>query len=196
MTEIQEYAPNLPSFARTSFADLANQATVIDTGTLEKDKNTLIGLPHVITRVTYRPCPPDQERGYVSVEAVVADADTLESAIRRGWIPGNFASVAALPYMPEERIVYNDGSTGIRRQLTTILHAQGYLNVGAVEDGSAFDRDWMEWETFTQSSEQNWQSEKVVIPDFSNIRPILITHGLRVSEYDMNGRDATTFYLS
>lgn len=178
------------------FADLiADTTAIIDTASLEKDKMTLVGVPMVITRVTYRPKAALVERGFVSVEAVVGDEEHVTNAIRRGWIP-TVETVDQFPFAYEEKIVFNDGSTGIRRQLTAILHAQGYINVGEFVDNSTFDIDWSEWESFNSVTTQKVGDEMIEIPDFPDLR-IFARRGLRVSEYTADGiGDATTFYLA
>lgn len=185
------------------FASLLEGATVIQTATLEQDKMSLVGVPMVITRVTYRPKAAKTERGFVSVEAVIADEDHIRQAVRRGWIPG-VERFDEFPFTPEELVVFNDGSTGIRRQLTMMLHSAGVLDIGAFDagDNSAFDRDWSEWESFATSTRQNLGEDaqgntvQIDVPDFPDLR-IFAVHGLRVSNYTAAGvGDATTFYLS
>ena len=194
MTSLEEVKQKFSPAVQTSFDDLMAGATVIDSGTLEQDKFLLIGVPHLITRVTYRPRTARQERGYVSVEATIASLPHIAQAVRRKWMPG-VEDMGAFPFTPEEKIVYNDGGTGIRRQLTMVLHAQDYLNIGDVEDNRSFDRDWMEWDSFATSIQQNDGDGKIDVPDFQHLR-IFAAHGLRVSEYDADGIDAKTFYLS
>lgn len=185
------------------FGDLLVGATVIRTASLEQDKMTLVGVPMVITRVTYRPKAAKTERGFVSVEAVIGDVPHIEQAIRRGWIP-NVERVDQFPFTPEELIVFNDGSTGIRRQLTILLQSAGLLDIGDRPDGdnSAFDRDWSAWNAYRSGTMQNVGADsegnpvKIEVPDFTDLR-IFAPRGLRVSSYTADGiGDATTFYLS
>lgn len=177
-----------------SYADLMQDATIIDSVALEQDKKLLLGVPMCITRVTYRPKGKVQERGYVSVEATIGDVVSIRQAIRRGWIP-NVTTMEDFLYGPEERIVFNDGGTGIRRQLTMLLHATGKLNVGDIVDDGTFDIDWSEWTSFDSVGTQKVNDVEMEIPDFRGLR-IGATRGLRVSTYDMDGTDAETFYLS
>lgn len=190
------------------FDSLMEGATVIQTASLEQDKMSLIGVPMMITRVTYRPKAVKTERGFVSVEAVIGDVPHIEQAIRRGWIPG-VERLADFPFTPEELIVFNDGSTGIRRQLTMLLQSARKLDIGPYEPAGntagvdpAFDRDWSEWNVFATSSKQNIDVDsqgntvQIDVPDFTDLR-IFATHGLRVSNYTAAGvGDATTFYLA
>lgn len=180
------------------FASLIDGATVIRTAALEQDKMSLVGVPMVITRVTYRPKAAKTERGFVSVEAVIADVPHITQAIRRGWIPG-VERFDQFHFTPEELVVFNDGSTGIRRQLTLMLDSAGSLNIGDRVEGmnSEFDRDWSEWDSYTSYSTQKiTEDQHIEIPDFKDLR-IFAPRGLRVSNYTADGiGDATTFYLS
>jgi len=192
-------------FGQLSFAQLREGATaVIQSAQLEKEKARLLGIPHIITRVTYR--PGIEEKDYVSIEAVVADAGTLEYEVKRGRVPG--ASVFAdLTVEPEERIVYNDGSTGIRRQLTHLLHNMGLIEVlGVGQDLAVFDTPYFEWMTFTQVGLMNGEAEgvKIEVPDFT-LSPsgtplaIVVGHGLRISEFPNPANPkamSEVFYLS
>ncbi len=209
IAEVEYKSANVTNPNEGLFADLIDGATVIQTAALEQDKMALIGVPMVITRVTYRPKPAKMERGYVSIEAVIGDVLHIEQAIRRGWMPGveRFDQFA---FSPEELIVFNDGGTGIRRQLTMLLQSAGVLDIGTYDASlpvsgvhPAFDRDWSEWETFKTYALQNsgatdadGNAIKIEVPDFGGLK-IFARRGLRVSEYTADGiGDATTFYLS
>lgn len=165
--------------------------------TLIEDKLELLGVPHLITGVTYQKPKADQ-RGFVSVQGVVADQDTLADAVQRGRIPNK------LTVHPGEYIVYNDGSTGIRRQLTMQFQMLGMLNVGLPDsDGDArFDIPWTEWADFSQSIKQGDAVDAPVVPCFTKNhvgRQLVIQamRGLRASEYsNQYADDAVTFYLS
>lgn len=187
----------------------AEQAStfVFDSPQLERDKYTLIGVPHVITAVSYREPTDTKPRGYVSIEAFVAPAAALEYAIARGWVP-NVDSLEGLKLEPSSKIIYNDGSTGIRRQLTQMFHNAGMLDVGGdpQEKGARFDRSYPTWASYSQRvtklvEETNKKGEttetEVSYPQFDqdmsgNPLSVLVKHGLRVSEY---GEDSVTFYL-
>lgn len=188
------------AFGQLSFAQLREGATaVIQSAQLEKDKARLLGVPHIITRATYR--PGIEEKDYVSLEAVVADAGTLEYEIKRGRI-ANVSSLAELAVEPEERIVYNDGSTGIRRQFTHLLHNLGLIEVPNVgQDLAVFDTPYFDWQTITQVGLMNGdnEGEKIEVPDFT-LSPsgaplaIVVGHGLRVSVEPKFNKEV--YYLS
>lgn len=185
-------------FSTFSFADLVNQASyVFDQGQLEKDKAHLIGVPHVITRATYY--IPTMGNGYVNVQAKVGDVHALEYAIRKEWIPG-VNTIDDLMFQPEESITYNDGGTGVRRQITEVLHNMGVIDVGPVNDRADFDRPWPEWQGFSQTGVQNGDGEeKVTIPDIKfgkGGKPLVIVvrHGLIFSVEPKFNK--TVYYLS
>lgn len=197
-----DVSAHIDSARQMSFAELSANATfTFDTGTLERDKAVLIGVPHVITRATFRPITlgrdGEPQRGFVSLECKIADIKTLEMAVNRSWIPG-VDNLSALSFIPEENIVYNDGSTGIRRQIVQMLTHFELIEPGVISEKSDFDRPWTEWDSFASYSMQsdgNTPPVQVTIPDFPDLR-VPIVHGLRASEYDAFGQAATTYYLS
>jgi hypothetical protein len=94
--------------------------------------DALTGVPFMILRLTYRPAdmtlpaelresahPAWQavkwERDYVSCEIRIAPEDVITRRARRGL------DLTKLPFDPDEHLVFNDGSTGIRRQVTEYL---------------------------------------------------------------------------
>lgn len=166
---------------------------------LVDDKMLLVGVPHVILGVTFQQPTPARPRGYVSLRGMIASADKLDEARRRGWIPNN----GEIPFNPEERIIYNDGSTGIRRQVTELLHKWGLIKVGhenfePTEDyPSRFDLPWSEWDEYSESEQQGER----VVPGFTKnhlgrMFCLNVARGLRVSEYsNEKADDARTFYL-
>jgi hypothetical protein len=166
---------------------------------LVDEKMTLCGVPHIIIGVTYQMCTPARPRGYVSLRGIIASEDKLDEARRRGWVPNN----GEIAFNPEERIIYNDGSTGIRRQVTELLHKWELIDVGNEEFTgnelypSRFDLPWTEWAAYSQSEKQG-ENE---VPSFQtnhlgNLFALNVSRGLRVSEYSNDkADDARTFYL-
>lgn len=175
-----------------SFAELIAGADVAAGADLVQTKMDLVGVPFVITSVTYRDGHKNPVSGkvtnYVSVEIRTADADTWTKRKRRNYIP------ADCPFGPDETLIFNDGSTGIARGLTEYLHAKGLINVGEVGEKtggsmntSPFDRHRSEWATPYGPDDDD--------PTF-NIRLVCL-RGLRASEYVSEATDAeaTTFYI-
>lgn len=168
------------------------------------DKMDLLGVPHIITRVTYQvPRVVDKKndvlRDFVSVEATIAPIEELDKAIQRAWLP-NVKSLSELRFEPEERIIYNDGSTGIRRQLTKMFHTFELIDVGYDEElkEGSYDQSWAKWQSFSQTREMG---DDVVVPCIGanhNGNPLAIfcKRGLYVSHYTHDDYgDSETYYL-
>lgn len=172
-------------------------------GLLPLEKEFLEGVPHVITSFTF--WVPQKGNGMVSVEAIVAGEGLLNRQVARGRIK-------TLSVEPNERVLYNDGSTGIRRSLVQLGQALGVLDVGhesgkgaMPEEGklgeSRYDLPWTQWKSFAQKTEQgkNEKENPIFVPCFSemNGKPlrIRVLGGLRRSEYSNEQGDSTTWYL-
>lgn len=162
---------------------------------LVDNKDFLMGVPFMIVGVTFQmpvadKARPSGARDYVSCRAVIGNDDALAEAVERGWIPGKLA------FKPEERILFNDGSTGIRRDIVKILHSANLIDVGHEDNPTRFDLPWTEWKSFSQSA---MQGENVVPEFISNHRGNLFTikarRGVRKSEYSNEYGDAVTYYL-
>lgn len=98
-------------------------------GYAEVDKAWLQGVPHIIVRATY--WVPTMGMGMVSLECHAGTAGMFERAMRRGKIPSTALAADGSPFIePEEPIVYSDGGTGIRRQITKMLQTYGLIDVG------------------------------------------------------------------
>jgi len=162
---------------------------------LVDNKDLLMGVPFIIVGVTFQMPVADKsrpagERDYVSCRAIIGDEERLTEAVERGWIPNKLA------FKPEERILFNDGSTGIRRDIVRILHSAGLINVGHENDKNRFDLPWTQWESFSQSAEQG----ENIVPEFTtnhrgNLFTIEARRGVRKSEYSNEYGDAVTYYL-
>lgn len=191
-----EMAPYDP---KMSFSEMALTADEVLGYALLKDEaklNGLLGVPFLITHVTYRRSFPSQESkglwlAYVSCESVIADEAYLEA---------NGMSLVGKPVRAGEAVVFNDGSTGIARQVTKYLHSKGYIDVaeGPDEGGkemSRFDAPPSEW-LDVHYGDIRFQEE-----GFAEYRAeirLLCPRGLRVSDgysndYTENG---TTFYIA
>jgi hypothetical protein len=174
---------------------------------LEKEKLRLRGVPFVITKVTYHSDFAKSERGYVTVEGRIAPRERLEEEIHAGRIP-DVESVSELLYKPGETIKFNDGSTGVRRQLTMVLHNLGIITVAKdITKNDQFDAGYPQWESFTEFEYENGDKnkktgevEKIPVPVATKNprtgKPLLIVceHGLRVSH--LEDWDTDVFYLA
>lgn len=183
-----------------NYRDLVNSEQVyrIPGFGLVTDKATLIGVPHIIVGVTFQMPLADKSnefgaRDYVTLRAMVGDEEALNEALERGWIPGNKS-----PFRANELICYNDGSTGIRRDVVKMLDSAKLITVGNEDTVAAnrYDAPWSLWTEFTQSVQQG----ENVVPEFVNNhngQQFLIhsNRGLRASSYTNEFGDSTTYYL-
>lgn len=148
-----------------SFADLIQGADVVLGHRLVKDLRELVGVPFVITRAVWRE-GLSPSGYYVSCEAVTAS---------------------------NEPIVFNDGSTGVYRQVVSFLEHKGFISLKpGPETGEAgktrFDAPLEKYLTPENA-------KQVLMEDGLSFR-LVAPRGLRVSEYTFNGsNEAETFYL-
>lgn len=144
--------------------------------------DALEGVPFLVVGATFRPgivTPDGRSMAYVSVEALVAPANLIRS---RGIDP------ESLPFRPESHIVFNDGSTGVYRQVTNALEGIGYIKLGeagersnARKGESTFDQPPAEWAD-VRFGEIRFDEEGRGIY-YAPIR-IRAPRGLRLSTYD------------
>lgn len=179
-----------------SYADLnASDQYRIPGWDLVDNKDHLMGVPFIVVGVTFQMPVADKGRpaggrDYVSCRAVIGDEEALQEATDRGWIPGKLA------FKPNERILFNDGSTGIRRDIVKILHSAKLIDVGHEDDPARFDLPWNQWKRFSQSAMQGENQ----VPEFisnhrGNLFAIKARRGVRKSEYSNEYGDAVTYYL-
>jgi hypothetical protein len=224
VTDVEEYDPTL-SIGGMSYEDLtAGDMEMYSLGGVSLvNKQVLLGVPFVITQVTYQLVPPkpskgERVRGYVSCEATVGDERALTRAIKRGHVP-NVSSLDQLNVDPDERIVFNDGGTGVRRQLTALLHTYGIVRVfdgevtghnrvrfsdGTESTYAEFDVPWDEWKYYgdqTRMVKDKYHNDvDIEIPCVSRSHKggaflLSILHGLHVSDYTNEYGEGETYYL-
>lgn len=180
-----------------SYAELAGSDMYQIPGwDLVDNKDQLLGVPFIIVGVTFQmpvadKARPAGQRDYVSCRAVIGGPDELAEALERNWIPNG-----ALAFKPEERILFNDGSTGVRRDIVKILHSSGLIDVGHEDDPARFDLPWTQWNSFSQSAQQG----ENVVPEFTtnhrgNLFALRARRGLRRSDYTNEYGDSSTYYL-
>lgn len=144
----------------------------------------LCGTPFLITRVTFRPSDM-QPKGlsyrpdYVSVEAVIPTADVLLARLKFAGI-----RVEDLPFQPGQMIIFNDGSTGVRRQIVEYLSEKGVLPEREGPKGGPSGESVYDQPVATDDAEE------------FNVR-LACPRGLRRSEYSNDyTSDAATYYLA
>lgn len=214
MSELVERVGDL-DLASASFTDLiADGLSFTIDGVSLVDKRNLLGVPHIITAITWQRIKPeviaaakkrndDPPRGFVSIEATIASGELLDRAVKRGHCP-NVSDVAGLLVDPNERVVYNDGSTGIRRQCAKLLHTAGMIRVATeITTDRGFDVPWTAWEWHGDQLVEHGSDddgEAIYVPKHTRDRngkqlTIFVPRGLAVSAYDNDYGEAETFYL-
>lgn len=183
LANVWQYNPDM------DFRKLALEAEYGSKGFRLVEKDDLLNVPHIIIGITYRqgfPTPGGKPGDYVSIEAVVADKDTLMTPPIR-----NALDLENLKVYGNEPVVYNDGSTGVRRQLTEQLHGMGIIDVGNPrKDENPFDRPFQEWASGGDLAESGIVADQNGVPfRYAALR------GLRRSDYEWQGQPAHTHYI-
>lgn len=198
----QGIAPDA-DITQLSYSDLINTGEFyqIPGFGLVTDKDLLIGVPHVVVGVTFQMPVKDKareannmggERDYVTLRALVADDVFLREAEERQWIPGGKCA-----FREQELICYNDGSTGIRRDIVRILDSVGLISIGHENHPNRLDLPWTMWDSFSQSAVQG----ENIVPEFTTSHTgsmfvLKVGRGLRKSQYSNDyAEDAVTYYL-
>lgn len=190
----------------TLYQALAANAYVVDSGELVKNEDLarLEKVPFVITHVAFRrgditPKGATEPGAYVSVTATIADEDTLLKLAKFGRI-----DYANFMFMPEESIVFNDGSTGVKRQLTEFLHQTGAIRVAPADDivigggagESSFDLPPHKWDEINAGQLQ-FDAEGFGLYEIKLDKPIHCRRGLRSSQYaNQYTQEGVTWYLA
>lgn len=178
-------------------------------GTNLVEKDELQSIPHIITAVTFQVIPEKVKktdatpRGFVSIEATVASEKDLQRSVRRlrKSLKQPDLQIDDLAFGPDDRVVYNDGGTGVRRQIVEFLDMSGIITVGEPvlpEDiTNKFDAPWTMWNTVPQMFEQKEGVSVPRITTFADGRPFKLwsRNGLRVSTYDGAYGEAATWYI-
>ena len=159
-----------------SFQDLDNSGSFDEVESRDVvDKDNLVGIPFFVTGVTFR-----------------------ESSLSRG----GYVSLEVLTVY-NERMVINDGSTGIRRQVMAYLVGKGIAFMPGVDsDDKTVVNDHLDNTPLSKISWSN-DAEAYVSETGSftvTVSPVLLKakHGLRRSDYAARGDKpaGTTFYLA
>jgi len=137
-------------------AGLLSNADVV-AGRALVDKASMVGVPHIITSASFR-------KGTKGPDG-----------IQRDFVSCEFTTITAAPI----EAVYNDGSTGIRRQMVSYLASKGLIPESYIETPDT----------------SIWVTDDEADPTFE-IR-FLAPRGLRVSTYSNDYTDeGITYYLA
>jgi hypothetical protein len=163
------------------WAELTRDAHEVFGADLEQGE-MLIGVPMCLIQATFRRgdfADKDGVKGfYVSLDTIVAPAEELARAARRKGIT---------PYVqPGEHLVFNEGGTGVYRQIVAYLESQGRILIksdlpaeGAYGE-SRFDITPADWDVDESANFKTGEDGQLALA-FS-IR-LLCPRGLRTSEY-------------
>lgn len=109
-----------------SWGDLAGTADEVQGADLEKG-GQLIGVPMCLIRADFREGDFFQngiQGWYVSLETIIGPQADIDRAYKRGRIPDDIA----VPE-PGERLVFNEGGTGVYRQIVEYLEGKGLIRI-------------------------------------------------------------------
>lgn len=185
-----------------SFSAMAEEALEVQGYELAKDDvaDALEGVPFIITKVTFRPGFPDpsnkaRKLAYVSCECVIADEEYLARRKR---------NLDNKPFLPGDHVVFNDGSTGVYRQILAALESANYIVLpeGPVSGSyptTRYDTPPSEWVDINVGEsffgEVGSANEGFMV--YSADVRILAPRGLRLSEYSNDyTADGKTRYLA
>jgi hypothetical protein len=159
---------------------------------LAKDEGTddLVGVPFLITAVHFRPglLIGKERQAYVSCEIRVAPELNLRliNSRREGSNLPAFTSLDTLAFGPDSHVVFNDGSTGVYRQIVKYLATKGFITLAdpIVEAGaygeSSFDGPPHKWAGIRIGDAPN---DDGFVYYNSPIR-LFCPRGLRLSQYE------------
>lgn len=189
MTDELERQTEIKPWTGGNWEELTDQADEVFGSDLEKG-SSLIGVPFCIIRATFRPGDYmnaiTQNKGYyVSLDIVTAPERDFKRAIIRGRIPIEIHE--SMP-QPEERLVFNEGGTGVYRQIVQYLEAKGRIEIGSdLPEGGAYGEskydilppEWTKHDGIVTSDENDDEG-----PVFTFDIRLLCPRGLRESSYE------------
>ena len=157
----------------------------------DETADDLVGVPFLITAVTFRPgvLRDHTRQAYVSVEARIAPRLDLRmiNSRREGSRLTRVADLESLTFEPDSHVVFNDGSTGVYRQIVKYLAAKGFVTLKdpVIEAGSygesSFDGPPSEWAN-THAGEGTFDPDGFM-GYYASIR-LYCPRGLRLSLYE------------
>lgn len=209
-TEVEEYTGGFSNTLSFDDLDSSGGFSIISHDLVDDEKKTwLRGMYFIVTGVTYR--PGDFEGDYISCEAVLASEQKFNECLKRSQLaelnerfPNQEQTADMLPgwMYPEARVVFNDGSTGIRAQCTAMLAQAGLVSV----PGNDWTKSFTEWDVRSNivNIHEKADGETTLTVNAPREFSIKCFRGLRVSEYKydaklgraVDGEGQRTYYLS
>jgi hypothetical protein len=185
--------------AESYWAEVTRNADTVEGADLEKGAN-LIGVPFCITKAVFREgdfLNQGVTGWYVSLEALIAPAREVARAYQRGRIPEG----VSLTVEPGESIIFNEGGTGVYRQVVAYLEAKGLITLPDKPEGGSWG------ESKYDTLPNKWEVSDPIRPSavgpdgtWSEIEfpiTLLCPRGLRQSEYENeHTKQGVTRYLA
>jgi len=186
MTDLETVTPLPDTWMGGDWESLTTGADEIQGADLEKGAQ-LIGVPMCLIGATFQQGDYVQNGvtgWYVSLETVIGPQAEIDRAYRRNRIPDDIA----VPE-PGERLVFNEGGTGVYRQIVEYLEAKGLIRINS---DAPKNGPWGECRYDILPSE--WDVREDIAASVTKIKPdgtrvlsfpirLLCPRGLRSSEY-------------
>lgn len=199
MSEIETVSATPEPWQGGTWEELTRDAHEVFGADLEKGAQ-LIGVPFCLVQVTFRPGLVNAKTGelmfYASLDAIVAPLDVIKRRLAR--IPEENQEYAQ--DMAGEHVVFNEGGTGVYRQVIAYLESQGRIKINSElpREGrsgeSRFDLSPAGWEV-DESAELKLAEDGS--PTLAFAVRLLCPRGLRSSEYENEySKEATTRYFA
>jgi len=200
-TEMERVSPLPQPWTGGDWDELAASADQVQGADLEKGSQ-LVGVPMCLVKAVFRQGDYLQNGvtgWYVSLETIIGPQAEISRAIRRGRIPEN----VDLSVEPGERLVFNEGGTGVYRQIVEYLEAKGLIRIDSPLPKTG---KWGECRYDILPVE--WTLREDIAPEVLRIGPdgtrtmdfdirLLCPRGLRQSEYENEyTKQGVTRYLA
>lgn len=198
MTEVAETSGVPEPWQGGTWDELTRDAHEVFGADLEKGAQ-LVGVPFCLVAVTFRPGLTNAKTGelmfYASLDAIVAPIEIIRRRLPR--IPEENQEYAL--DMAGEHVVFNEGGTGVYRQVIAYLESQGRIKIT-----SELPREGRSGESRFDLSPAGWEVDESAElklsdtgePTLAFAVRLLCPRGLRSSDYENEySKEATTRYF-
>lgn len=201
VTDIAVHNRRLLTPAQRAWEDVDSIDSVFSAD-IEKDKMELCGVPFIITGATFRPgrfknLGQTKSGEFVSVELITAPEPLFTQLVNkyRSRLMAQGFNLSIPPEIgPDESLIINDSSTGIRRQLVQYLHLSGMITVK--EGAETSDLTGQSGTNVFDTESSDWVSGGAIAATGISLR-LLCKRGLRPSQYENEYTpEGMTFYLA
>jgi hypothetical protein len=150
--------------------------------------DNLIGMPFVIVAATFRPSdiarPGTKGTGdYVSLDIVIGPDNEIQRGVRRKRISAESAQL----FDPGEHLIFNEGGTGVYRQIVAYLESMDWIKLPEGPDQGAYgesryDTPVSAWQIDRDAATATVGTDGRLTVVF-NLR-LICPRGLRASDYE------------